>query len=196
MTGKRVQIVAYDRDWPVHFERLRGIYARALGSPAIRIEHIGSTSVPGLAAKPILDIDIVIENHECFDAVRDALVRLGYIYEGELGIPDRHAFYHRADSPHAIETMEHHLYVCPRHATSLDDHLVFRDYLRAHPETRSAYALLKRRLAGEFPDDVQAYCEAKTEFIVATLRAARGEKASAGRGPEAGTTDVSRPART
>jgi GrpB-like predicted nucleotidyltransferase (UPF0157 family) len=137
--------------------------AAALGDVAVAIEHIGSTSVPGLAAKPIIDLDVAIRVEADLPAVIERLAPLGYVYEGDKGIPGRAAFIW---PPH---TPRHHLYVCPQDSLECRRHLLFRDYLRAHPEVCAAYAALKRDLAARYRTQRLAYVEAKGSFVTATL---------------------------
>jgi GrpB-like predicted nucleotidyltransferase (UPF0157 family) len=161
-----VVIVDYDPRWAPDFEALRARIWPAIEDFAVGIEHVGSTSVPGLAAKPALDIDVIVASHE---GVLDAVERLrviGYDHRGNLGIEGREAF--RA----AVNEPAHHLYVCREDSAALRDHLTFRDYLRANPETAQAYAELKRTLARQFPDDVDRYATAKTGFVTAVLERA------------------------
>jgi GrpB-like predicted nucleotidyltransferase (UPF0157 family) len=164
-----VVVIDPDPAWPDRFRELRDGLAPALAGLPIRIEHVGSTSVPGLAAKPRLDIDIILPTRDVavlFDRVKTALEGLGYRHQGDLGIPGRAAF----RQPEGA--FPHNLYVCPDDLLALKNHLHFRDHLRARPDVRDRYAELKRDLAARFPDDVDAYCRGKTDFIIDCLRAA------------------------
>ena len=125
------------------------------------IEHVGSTSVRGLAAKPIIDIDVVIGDASCLDAAIAALARIGYRHEGDLGIPGREAFKY-AGKDHL---QRHHLYVCPQDSAELKRHLAFRDYLRAHPEAVEAYGRIKEAGAALYPEDIDGYIAHKAPFI-------------------------------
>ncbi len=164
-----VEIVDYNSEWPVTFDALCTRYQRTLGSLACAIEHVGSTSVPGLAAKPILDIDIVIASRADLPAVIDVLSTLGYTHQGDQGISGREAF--RRDSKLAPynstgrEWPGHHLYVCVQDSVPLHEHLIFRNHLRSSPADVHAYSALKRELAQRFRYDREAYTEAKTDFI-------------------------------
>jgi len=159
-----VIIEDYDPNWPIRFETLRAPIAAALGPLAAAIEHIGSTAVAGLAAKPIIDIDVLLKSSVDLAAAVTALSSLGYQHEGDLGIAGREAF--RAPP----ESIAHHLYVCLPDSTEFQRHLAFRDYLRVHPDAAEAYASLKRRLAAKFATDRVAYTQAKTRFIEEILR--------------------------
>jgi len=159
----RVVVVAYDPTWPRIFEELRAPVAHALGDLAVAIEHVGSTSVPGLVAKPIVDMTVVVASRDDVPAAIERLATLGYRHRGDLGIVDREAFHAPADrSPH-------HLYVCPRDSVALQNHLAVRDALRARPALSTAYGALKQRLAAEFPDDIDGYVDGKTSFLLAIL---------------------------
>jgi GrpB-like predicted nucleotidyltransferase (UPF0157 family) len=160
----KVTIVDYDPRWAQDFEGLRGRIWAAVGDFAVSIEHVGSTSVPGLAAKPVLDIDVIVGPQEGVALAIERLGAIGYEHRGNLGIDGREAF--RA----AVNVPAHNLYVCREDSGALRDHLTFRDYLRAHPETVRAYADLKRELARRFPDDVDSYATAKTDFVTGVLK--------------------------
>ncbi len=164
-----VSIVDYDDSWAAVFKELNLILQKNLGEYAISIEHIGSTSVPGLAAKPILDIDVVIESMDDFPAIVSILSKLGYIYEGDLGIKGREAFAREsAEVPRNEQTkhwLDHHLYVCPKDSEQLAKHIAFRDFLRQSPKIVQQYADIKRELAERFSNKRTAYSNGKTEFI-------------------------------
>jgi GrpB-like predicted nucleotidyltransferase (UPF0157 family) len=136
----------------------------ALGEElALAAEHVGSTAVPGLAAKPVVDIDAVVPSAEDVPLAVERLERAGYRYEGDLGIPGREAFEPPADAPW------HHLYVLAAEGEELRLHLVFRDHLRDHPEKARAYAALKRQAAQRVSDDRLAYTDSKTGFVKRVL---------------------------
>ena len=159
-------VVDYDPQWPIQFARLRAPIADTLGDLAQAIEHVGSTSVPGLAAKPIIDIDVLLSTN---DAMLDAIARLatlGYEHEGDLGIAGREAFRHAPNLP------VHHLYVCTPDCGEYRRHIAFRDYLRRHREQAEAYGALKRRLAAQFLNDRAGYGVAKDAFVRAILERA------------------------
>jgi GrpB-like predicted nucleotidyltransferase (UPF0157 family) len=164
MRTKDVIVLPYDETWKDAFEKIVAELREALGDSALAIEHVGSTSVPGLAAKPIIDIDVVIDR-SAFAGVREKLEAIGYTHEGDLGIPDREAFKY-ADKP---RLMAHHLYVCPQDSEELKRHLAFRDYLRTHENARHIYGRLKERLAARFPHDIESYMEGKSLLIQSIL---------------------------
>jgi GrpB-like predicted nucleotidyltransferase (UPF0157 family) len=158
-----VVVVPYDPAWVTAFELLRDRVAPVLGELAVGIEHVGSTAVPGLDAKPIVDVDIVIRHAEDLDEVAARLATLGYTRLGDLGIVGREAF--RA----APELPRHHLYVCAAGSAPLQAHLVLRDALRTDPALAASYAALKRELAERYRDDRDSYTEGKTAFITSVL---------------------------
>lgn len=151
-------VVAYDPQWALQFEHDRAKLLDALRDVNVQSEHIGSTSVVGLDAKPIIDIMIIVDNET--DALRSItpIVRMGYICLGEHEVEGR--VYFRDEKP---STRHLHLYV--RGNSEIERLLNFRDYLRTHPETAQQYAELKYALAEKFRNDRVGYTEAKTEFI-------------------------------
>ena len=151
----------YDVAWESAFEAIRAEIQTALGDLMLGIEHVGSTSVKGMSAKPCIDIDVVIRDYSVFDAVVQKLDAIGYIHEGDLGIKDREAFKY-ADKPHL---MTHHLYVCPRDSEELHRHIVFRDFLRKNPEAVKEYSMVKEKAAELFPDEIEQYIAFKAPCI-------------------------------
>ena len=161
MRTKRVVVESYSEAWAGEFEKIKEELERALGELALGIEHVGSTAVQGLAAKPIIDLDIVIENYTVFPEVICRLQAIGYTHEGDLGIKDREAFKY-SDKPHL---MQHHLYVCPKTSEELRRHVTFREYLRAHPEAVEQYGRVKKEGAALYPDSIDQYIEYKSACI-------------------------------
>ena len=161
MKTAKVVVVPYDAGWKTAFEAIRKEIADALGDLAVGIEHVGSTSVEGLSAKPCIDIDVVITDYSVFDTVVSKLETIGYIHEGDLGIKDREAFKY-ADKSHL---MKHHMYVCPQSSEELRRHMTFRDFLRSHPEAVKKYGEVKEAAAQLFPDDIDRYIRYKTPCI-------------------------------
>jgi GrpB-like predicted nucleotidyltransferase (UPF0157 family) len=162
-----IEVSDYDEEWPRRFEMLRERYVCALtahGVPVVAIEHVGSTSVPGLAAKPVIDCDIVVAR-EHVDAASAVLAELGFRPLGELGIPLRWAFKEPADWPQT------HTYVVVEGCLSLRNHLAVRDSLRADPALRDAYAEVKRRV-GSTAADIEDYGRGKNAIVQQILRAA------------------------
>jgi GrpB-like predicted nucleotidyltransferase (UPF0157 family) len=145
------------------------------------IQHVGSTAVPGLHAKPVLDIDIIINDANLFPGITGRLEEAGYEARGNQGIPDRYAFRQQeASVPWTIPRrtwMEHHLYVCMADSLAVRNHLCFRDALLADPVLVKAYGNLKCAIAQMPGMDRQRYWLAKTEFILRVL-AERGFSAA------------------
>lgn len=166
MITKKVIVTPYDSQWPHDFEAIRRELADALGDLAIRIEHVGSTSVPGLSAKPIIDIDVVISDYGVFPEVAEKLARSGYEHEGDLGIPEREAFRYENKS----HLQKHHLYVCPKSSRELHRHVTFRDYLRTHPDAVKRYSEAKETAARLYSDSIDDYIRSKSPCIEAIYK--------------------------
>jgi GrpB-like predicted nucleotidyltransferase (UPF0157 family) len=170
---RTIDVVPYDPAWPEEFARERDRIRNALGDVAVRIEHNGSTAVPGLSAKPVIDIQISVAALHPMDLYERPLAALGYTHvphEDDAWCP----FFHRpADWPHT-----HHVHVVAAGDDEERRTLAFRDYLRAHPDAAREYEALKRRLADRFNvstfDSQQAYADGKTEFVGRILAQARG----------------------
>lgn len=164
MTGQ-LQVVPYDPQWPQQFEAIAADLRAALaGVPVVAIEHVGSTAVPGLAAKPIIDIAVVVERSNVADAIA-ALEAVGYVALGEMGIPDRHAL--RAPD----DGVRRNTYVSVDDSLSLRNHRGVRDVLRARPDLRDRYAAVKLALAAN-TDDIDVYVDGKTEILQEILQVA------------------------
>ena len=151
-------IEPYNSEWKVHFEAIKGVLIQTISECILTIEHVGSTAVPGMAAKAIIDIDIVFEGEENFLLLREGLENLGYYHNGDQDIPKREVFKRRKDHTHPIlDTIRHHLYACPVDSPELKRHLTFRDFLRTHKEAREAYETLKYQIAEEAKQDKKQY---------------------------------------
>ena len=152
-------VVPYDPGWPILFRDLGARLRQALGDVALRIDHVGSTSVPGLAAKPVIDVQISVVSLEPLDAYRRPLDAAGFAWRA--GNPDLSKRYFR-EAPGGRRT---HIHV--HRAGSLGEQLtlVFRDYLRAHDEDAQRYAALKQRLAAQYRDDRAGYTDSKGPFV-------------------------------
>ena len=161
MNTKHIVVMPYDCSWENSFEDIKKELQAALGDTALRIEHVGSTSVKGMSAKPIIDIDVVIRDYTQFETVRSRLESIGYQHEGDLGISGREAF--RYDGKEHLQ--KHHLYVCPADSPELRKHIAFRDYLRLHPEAVSEYSRIKEEAAALHPFDIDGYMRYKSPFI-------------------------------
>lgn len=163
-TSEPIRIVAYDPTWPVRFEEEREALATTIDAWVTGgIHHIGSTAVPGLGAKPIVDILVGVRNLEESRQCFEPLARLDYLYAPYLA--DK---MHWFCKPHPSRRT-HHLHLVPTGSQRYRDELAFRDRLRAVPEIADEYAALKRRLAGQFGNDREAYTDAKAEFVRAAL---------------------------
>lgn len=156
----------YDPSWVQLFQQLRGFVFPVLSDLVVTIEHVGSTSVPGLAAKPIVDIDVVVRAQSDVLKAIQRLATLGYVHEGDLGTAGREAFI-----PPSNVTW-HHLYVCTMDNAEYKRHVLFRDYLRSHPEDAKQYGDLKLELAQRFENDRLAYTNAKGDFVREVLQRA------------------------
>jgi len=160
-TGGLGLLVAHDPAWAGEFAALSEVYRAALGDLLLRVEHVGSTAVPGLLAKPILDLDLVIADATAFAATASALGALGYSHRGDQGIAGREVF-KRADD-HTPFTqpprrwLAHHLYVCCADSRELRRHLAFRDVLRRSPLLCDRYTAMKRELARQSGGDRKRY---------------------------------------
>jgi GrpB-like predicted nucleotidyltransferase (UPF0157 family) len=169
VSADTVVLVPYDEAWPSLFVEERARIERALGSWAEGIEHVGSTAVPGLAAKPILDIMVGVGSLRDAEQYIRPLEQLCYECRGEAGVPGR-LFFRKGDP------RSHHLHVTEIGSEFWERHLVFRDYLRAHPGTAREYARIKQHLADRSRTDRAAYTEAKTAFISEVVRCATEDK--------------------
>lgn len=161
---RSIEVVAYDPAWPAVFEELRRRVWDVVSDVALTIEHVGSTSVPGLAAKSVIDMSVVVASTAEVARAIERLAAIGYVHRGNLGIEGREAFHSPPELP------RHHLYVCPAGSLGLRNHLALRDYLRMHPQAAQAYAALKQSLASEVDGDIDAYVKGKSAFIGEILR--------------------------
>ena len=162
--GEPVEILPYDPAWPAAFAAERDRIAARLGNLAVRIDHNGSTSVPGLAAKPIIDIQISVRRLQPIAITAAALTQLGYVHVPHADDAFAPFFHRPAGWPHT-----HHVHVVQAGSPEERRTLAFRDYLREHSGVAQEYEELKRRLAPLFNaapfGSQQAYAEAKTEFV-------------------------------
>jgi GrpB-like predicted nucleotidyltransferase (UPF0157 family) len=167
-----IKIEPYSPHWPIAYRQLRDVYEKHLEGLYHDIQHVGSTSVEGLASKPIIDIDIIIEDESQLSEIIRRLQLIGYDYMGTMGIPGRHSFAAASkDVPLGTTegSMDHHLYVCIQGVLALENHIMFRDYLRNHPEALNEYAGLKQRLAAS-AITMEWYVSQKTAFITGVLQ--------------------------
>lgn len=158
---QRVYLVPYDPAWARDFARESSAVAAAMGHLLVAIHHIGSTAIPGIRAKPVIDMLAVVSDISLLDGKAAQLEELGYEVMGELGIPGRRYF--RKDNPEGIRT--HQIHAFQVGSPQIARHLVFRDFMRAHRERAEQYDALKHRLAELHPDDVARYTDGKDDFI-------------------------------
>ena len=163
MKTTKVRVLPYDSGWKPAFEAIKQEIENALGDLILGIEHVGSTSVEGLSAKPCIDLDVIIPDYTVFEAVVAKLGAIGYVHEGNLGIPDREAFCY-GDKPHLLQ---HHLYVCTRSSEELRRHITFRDFLRNHPDAVKQYSAVKEEAARLYPEGIGGYMAHKAACIEA-----------------------------
>jgi GrpB-like predicted nucleotidyltransferase (UPF0157 family) len=159
MERDTILVIPYDPQWPAQYEAERIKIIQALGNMIAGIEHFGSTAIPGLAAKPTIDILVFVEQLQPAEIYAKLLHSLGYapqVFPGEA--PD-HVLLQKGHQ------RTHHLHIVPQGSYEHQRHLAFRDYLRTHPDTAHAYAELKIRLAQRHPSDREAYSHAKTNFV-------------------------------
>lgn len=159
----KVEVAAPSAEWSAWFQGLKATIWPVVAEHAVAIEHVGSTSVAGLPAKPRIDIDVIAATPEAVRACVSALEGAGYAALGDLGVRGREAL--KATRP----SHPHNLYVCLDGCAALRNHLVLRDHLRANPTDRDAYGRLKRELARRHPEDLEAYCAGKTAFVLGIL---------------------------
>jgi GrpB-like predicted nucleotidyltransferase (UPF0157 family) len=173
-----VIIVPYDSEWPVLFRELGVAFRKALGETALRIDHIGSTAVPGLAAKPIIDVQISVASLEPLDAYRTPIENLGFVFRENN--PDLSKRYFR-EMPGKRRT---HIHVRQAGSWAEQSSLLFRDYMRTHSADTQRYADLKRHLAKKYRDDRYGYTDAKGPFIWEIMAAAHQWSQDIGWEPE------------
>jgi GrpB-like predicted nucleotidyltransferase (UPF0157 family) len=156
-----IVVVPYNSNWVEEFQKIEKELFSVLNDSVLSIEHVGSTSVTGLSAKPIIDIDVVVDN-DMFSVVKQKLNIIGYEHAGDLGIKGREAFSYKNKE----HLMEHHLYVCHKDASELKRHTTFRNYLRMHDEERDRYGQIKIEMAKKFPHDIDNYLLGKESVIL------------------------------
>jgi GrpB-like predicted nucleotidyltransferase (UPF0157 family) len=165
----KFQLLEYQDEWPFQFQLVATELIAVFPSSSVAVEHIGSTAVPGLCAKPVLDVLVGVDSLRDAEEHRHDLAALGYAYRGEYEarLPGRRYFV-RAEGP----TLRVHVHCVVRHSSLWQQHMEFRDVLRRSPALRREYAALKRSLATVHAEDKSAYTEAKAPFIQRVLAAA------------------------
>ena len=160
MRTKRVVVEKWNPQWKDEYEKIVASLGKDIIYNSIKIEHVGSTSVEGLSAKPVIDLDIVIEKDK-FAIIKELLNKKGYEHEGDLGIEGREAFSYSGKE----ELMTHHLYVCPKDSKELFKHITFRNFLENNPALAAEYSKVKEQAAVLYPDDIDKYMEFKSKII-------------------------------
>lgn len=162
-----IMLAPFDPEWKNYFLEEKDRLLSSISDHVLAIEHIGSTSIPGLSAKPIIDIGISTESFEQGFACVPGLEALGYLYKGENGIANRHYFRTNAD------IVKFHIHMFPHKHPKLVDHLLFRDYLIAYPEEKNKYQQLKEELSQKYATQRELYTSSKSDFITGILEKAR-----------------------
>lgn len=165
---EEIVVVEYDLDWPHQFDLEAARVSAALGDLLLKIEHVGSTSVSGLAGKPIIDLMVGVRSLSVGEAAVPQLEAAGYRYKGEYGLPGRLFF--EKGSPRT-----HHLHIVIPDGEFWQNLILFRNYLRAHPEEAARYAALKRNLATRHRHSRAQYTSGKSKYILSVLEKARHE---------------------
>lgn len=161
MKTNKVVVLPYDKNWDIEFKKIKNELLYVLEDITIGIEHIGSTAVQGLYSKPIIDIDVIIPTYDCFNILIKRVNKIGYEYEGNLGINDRESFKYVGKR----KLMNHNLYVCPRNSKELKRHIFFRNYLINNKNAMESYNDIKIKAAELFPDNIDKYIEYKSSYI-------------------------------
>jgi GrpB-like predicted nucleotidyltransferase (UPF0157 family) len=177
---RNIRVVPHDPAWASAFREEEAVLRPVFGGIWVRAHHIGSTSIPGIPAKPIIDILLEVTSIEAVDPLNEKMAELGYRPKGEYGIPGRR-YFPKGES----DSRTHHLHVFGAGHPRVRDHLEFRDYLIAHPDEADEYGRLKERLAEEFRHDIEGYMAGKDGFIKDVIakagRRARGREKGPGR---------------
>ena len=167
--NKRLLLQRYNPEWPIHFERIRAHLLQVLTGYTLTIEHVGSTAVTGMVAKPVIDLDIIISDPQWLESINRLLIADGYNSRGTQGVPGRYAFRLQEEDD---RLPPHHLYVCFADALALKNHLLFRDYLLEHRDAAESYCSLKLELVKRAGMTREQYNREKTFFILAVLQKA------------------------
>ena len=161
-----VKLAPYAAEWKRLFEEEKALLQTVIGQYVLDIQHVGSTAIPGMVAKPIIDISIAVASFEEARVCVQPIEQLGYEYRGEHGIPRRHYF--AKGNPRT-----HHIHMNEIDSRDWENQVLFRDYLIQHPGLAEEYAALKAELAQRYPTDREAYLEGKAPFIEGVLEMAR-----------------------
>ncbi|MBN8233878.1 GrpB family protein [Halobacillus kuroshimensis] len=156
---RKVEVVSYDSNWSFFFEQEKQLLEKIFSPTLVEVHHIGSTAVPGLAAKPVIDLLPVVSELKAVDEAVAAMEEAGYEAKGENGLPGRRFFQKGG------QDRTHHVHVFEVGSPEIERHLVFRDYLRTHDAERNAYGRLKKQLAQAHRFNIDAYIEGKGGFV-------------------------------
>ncbi|WP_173916877.1 GrpB family protein [Halobacillus sp. Marseille-Q1614] len=173
---RKVEVVPYSMDWPILFKEEAAKIEKILGKEIADIHHIGSTSIPSIYAKPVIDIMVEVYEINKVDRYNEGMEQIGYEVKGEHGISGRRFFMKGGDE------RTHHIHIFEKGSPNVDRHLAFRDYMIAYPEEASAYSRLKRSLAEKHPWDMDSYINGKDDYIIETEQKALEWKKSKGIG--------------
>ncbi|SDC23241.1 GrpB domain, predicted nucleotidyltransferase, UPF0157 family [Pelagirhabdus alkalitolerans] len=157
--ARKVEVCSYDDEWTKRFEDEAKVLKNIFKDELVAVHHIGSTAVPGLKAKPIIDLMPVIRNIERVDLFNEDMERVGYETLGENGLAGRRYFQKGG------EQRSHHVHVYQFGSPEIYRHIAFRDYLSAHPEIKTTYGELKEKLAKQFPYDIESYIAGKNDLV-------------------------------
>ena len=163
-----VELKPYNPKWKELFKHERELISTTLSDFLVDIQHIGSTAIPAIVSKPIIDIAVAIDDLSNIEQVITLLEEEGYEYRGEQGIPDRHLFVKGGE-----ESRTHHIHVMDNTSFEWKKHILFRDYLIQHPSEAKQYSKLKKKLASEFEFDRGKYTDGKDEFIQRIIERAK-----------------------
>ena len=157
-------VIEYDKKWLIDFLKIKNELNKVLTVQSV-VEHVGSTSIPGMKSKPIIDIDVGLENWDDFETVKMELAKIGYKHEGDLGIKGREAFGRTGEIHNEVlDTIDHHLYVCSINNEEFKRHILFRDYLRSHDEARDRYNQIKEEILEKVgPENRAGYVQMKED---------------------------------
>ncbi|OED31461.1 hypothetical protein BHE17_02515 [Planococcus maritimus] len=165
---RKVIVTAYDKRWSAAFEEAAAEIRKILGSGCLDIQHIGSTAVPGLAAKPVIDVLVAVADIETVDRFEESFRKLGYHAKGENGLPGRRYFERGGDE------RTHHVHCYEQDNPEIARHLAFRDFLKVNPQTAAAYGQLKMELATQYPLDIERYIKGKQMMVEEIEKKAMG----------------------
>jgi GrpB-like predicted nucleotidyltransferase (UPF0157 family) len=171
MATNSILILPYQSSWPTDFLNIKEVLLQKIAAPDVVIEHVGSTAVPHLAAKPIIDIDIAYMSFDTYELIKNGLETLGYYHNGNQGIEGREVFKRKMVTINhpILDSITHHVYVCHNDNDEYKRHIIFRDYLRKNETARDEYQVIKLEIARKANHDKKTYALLKeieaTEFI-------------------------------